>query len=202
VTTTRTYNGRNINMTEAQAAEHDFVLIARQRLVQAIRDAGGRVPDTARDPNSPLRAAENRPFESALRAVAPNSPLLGGGSSLGGAVGPLSPLPSLGQGTMTQAEYQAFSAANRAYNGTGQTQAARAWDKHDTSRPGGTYPVATGNQAAKNVNAENFVRNTMNHPSVVVTNLPRGGTQYRLPNGQGFRIEPNGNFNLLDPRNY
>ena len=92
-----------------------------------------------------------------------------------------------------------LDAVNRPHNGTGQTQGARSWDKHDTSRPGGTYPPARGNQGAKNQNAEDFVRDTMNNPDLAVINLSRGGVEYRLPNGQGFRVNPDGKFDFVDP---
>ncbi|MET3442248.1 filamentous hemagglutinin [Variovorax paradoxus] len=94
----------------------------------------------------------------------------------------------------------ALSAASQPFRETGLSQAARAWDKHDLSRPGGTYPPLTGNTAAKNEAAAQFVVSVLKNPDVKVTALSRGGTEYRLPNGQGFRVEPNGQFNLVDPK--
>ena len=199
----RTYNGQRINMTESQAITHDLVAQRILILRAEILRNGGSEPAAIRPNSEPLTSRDLRPFETMLRSVSPNHALLGGTGSISSlTVRPLNPLPSFGQGTMTQAQYEAVLAANRPFGTSGQTQAARAWDKHDTSRPGGTYPPARGNQEAKNANAANFVNSTVTNPNVVITTLPRGGTEYRLPNGQGFRVEPNGNFNLLDPRNY
>ena len=83
----------------------------------------------------------------------------------------------------------ALEAAISPYRNTGLSQAARAWDKHDTSRDGGSYPPLTGNLVAKNEAAAQFVLSVIKDPGVVITRLSRGGTEYRLPNGQGFRLK-------------
>ncbi len=90
--------------------------------------------------------------------------------------------------------------ANMPFNNTGLSQAARAWDKHDTTRLGGTYEPISGNVTTKNQLAEKFVLDTLSNPDTTIKNLPGGGTEYRLPNGQGFRFDTNGKFGLLDPK--
>lgn len=90
--------------------------------------------------------------------------------------------------------------ANKPINDTGLSQAARSWDKHDTSRPGGTVDPLAGNAAAKNEHVNSWVRDLLTNPKTTRTNLPGGGVEYRLPNGRGARFESNGAVNLIDPR--
>jgi RHS repeat-associated protein len=92
-----------------------------------------------------------------------------------------------------------LAAANKPFNESGISQAARAWDKH-SMRPGGTFEPLSGTTSDKNAAAAAWVRSTIENTSTTKTVLPRGGIEYRLPNGRGFVVEPNGNFNLLDPR--
>ncbi len=90
--------------------------------------------------------------------------------------------------------------ANKPINDSGLSQVARAWDKHDTSRPGGTFDSLAGNATAKNEYVNNWLTNLLTNPQTTRTNLPGGGVEYRLPNGQGARFESNGAVNLVDPR--
>ncbi len=92
-----------------------------------------------------------------------------------------------------------IAAANKPINNQGMSAAARAWEKH-AGRPGGTFEPLTGNPAQKNAAAEGFIRDVLNNPNTVRNELSRGGVDYRLPNGQGIRFNPDGSFNtLLDP---
>lgn len=77
--------------------------------------------------------------------------------------------------------------------------AARAWEKH-AGRPGGTFEPLKGNPAQKNAAAEGFIKDVLSNSGTVRNELSRGGVEYRLPNGQGIRFNPDGSFNtLLDP---
>lgn len=92
-----------------------------------------------------------------------------------------------------------ITSANKPINNQGMSAAARAWEKH-AGRPGGTFEPLKGNQIQKNATAENFIRDLLNDPGTVRNELSRGGVEYRAPNGQGVRFNPDGSFNtLLDP---
>ncbi|QPF73473.1 filamentous hemagglutinin N-terminal domain-containing protein [Roseateles sp. DAIF2] len=90
--------------------------------------------------------------------------------------------------------------ANKPINDTGLSQATRAWDKHDTSRPGGTFEPLAGNTAGKNEYVKNWIRDLLTNSQTVRTNLPGGAVEYRLQNGQGVRFESSGKVNFVDPR--
>ena len=101
---------------------------------------------------------------------------------------------------LIQDEATVLSAANKPFNDSGLSQGARAWDKHDTSRLGGTFPPLTGNSAQKNETVANWVTSVVQNPNTNIAKLSSGAIEYRAPSGQGFIIEPNGQFNILDPR--
>jgi uncharacterized protein RhaS with RHS repeats len=89
--------------------------------------------------------------------------------------------------------------ANKPFNDSGLSAAARAWEKH-SGRPGGTFPPLRGNVEQKNATADEFVRRVLTDPNTVRTDLSKGAVEYRLPNnGQGIRFEPNGRVNFVDP---
>ena len=94
-----------------------------------------------------------------------------------------------------------LAAANKPYNTSSeQSVIARAWDKH-SGRPGGTFEPLKGSAAEKNAASEAYLRDLLNNPGTMRTELSRGGFEYRLPNGQGVRFNADGSFNtLLDPR--
>jgi hypothetical protein len=89
--------------------------------------------------------------------------------------------------------------ANAPINGSGISQATRAWDKH-AGRPGGTFEPLTGTTAEKNTAVSEWVNGVLTNSETTMTQLPRGGVEYRLPSGQGLVFEPGGKVNLLDPR--
>ncbi|WP_018974452.1 IPT/TIG domain-containing protein [Rudaea cellulosilytica] len=91
--------------------------------------------------------------------------------------------------------------ANKPVNDTGLSAAARAWDKHDTSRPGGTFPPLTGGVMHKNAVAGSFVSYVIRSDDAVRTELTRGGVDFRLPSGAGVRFDANGAVGFLDPQN-
>lgn len=91
-------------------------------------------------------------------------------------------------------------AANKPFNSTGLSVAARKLEQHAT-RPGGTFTAPTGNVAQRNNMASETVQGILEHPNAVRTDLSRGGFEYRLPNGQGVRFDADGAFNtFLDPK--
>jgi hypothetical protein len=126
-------------------------------------------------------------------------------------VGPHKLLVEILAGVLTGTEIRAASlademaraaallATNKPINNQGLTQVVRAWDKHDTTRLGGAFTPATGGVVDKNRNAAVFVENALNNPSTKITQLSGGAVKYRLPTGQGFRIEADGRFNFIDP---
>ncbi len=91
------------------------------------------------------------------------------------------------------------SAANKPFNSSGLSVAARAWEKHASSaRPGGSFPMLRGGVEQKNLAAENFVRAALNGTR---TELSRGGFEYRTSTGQGVRFNQDGSFlTFLDPK--
>ena len=92
------------------------------------------------------------------------------------------------------------AAANKAYNETGLSVAARKLDSH-SQRPGGSFPALTGNTAAKNAQAEGTVRSILESREAVTTSLSGGGFETCLPSGQGVRFEADGSFGtFLDPK--
>jgi filamentous hemagglutinin len=88
--------------------------------------------------------------------------------------------------------------ANAPINQSGISQATRAWDKH-AGRPGGTFEPLSGTTAEKNAAVSNWINDVLINPQTTMTQLRRGGVEYRLPNGQGVVFEPGGKVNLLDP---
>lgn len=89
-----------------------------------------------------------------------------------------------------------ISAANKPFNSSGLSVAARAWEKH-AGRPGGSFAVLKGGIEQKNLAAENFVRSALNGSR---TELSRGGVEYRTSTGQGVRYNQDGTFSgFLDP---
>ncbi len=93
-----------------------------------------------------------------------------------------------------------ISDASRPINSSGLSQAARAWDKHDTSRPGGTFPVLTGNAEEKNKKANEWIYDVVTNPETTQQRLPSGAVRYRLPSGQGVIFEADGRVNFVDPK--
>ncbi|WP_445116765.1 two-partner secretion domain-containing protein [Acinetobacter sp. WZC-1] len=92
------------------------------------------------------------------------------------------------------------SKANIVVTKDGLTAAARKLSSH-AQRTGGTFPKPTGNIAQQNAQAEEILRNILNNPQTRVTNLTRGGIEYRMPNGQGVRYNADGSFSsFLDPK--
>jgi hypothetical protein len=93
-----------------------------------------------------------------------------------------------------------LAAADKPVNKYGLSEAARAIDKHAT-RSGSTFEPLTGGVAEKNAAARAFVKDTINNPQTVRTELSRGGVEYRAPSGQGVRFDADGSFSgVLDPR--
>jgi hypothetical protein len=92
------------------------------------------------------------------------------------------------------------NSANKPYNDTGLSEAARAWDKH-SPRPGSSFDPLRGNVEQKNATASEFIKKLLNDPNAVREDLSGGGVDYRLPNGQGARWNADGSFSgLLDPK--
>ncbi|MDX8255526.1 hypothetical protein, partial [Acinetobacter pittii] len=90
--------------------------------------------------------------------------------------------------------------ANQIYSEQGITALTRAWDKH-AGRQGGTFEPLSGNIVQRNEAANKFLRNLLNNPSTIRIDLPRGGFEYRAPNGQGVRFNADNSFSgLLDPK--
>ena len=106
-----------------------------------------------------------------------------------------------GAAGLTAREVKALvSAANKPYNSTGLSVAARKLEQH-AMRPGGTFAAPTGTVAQKNEAASNVVQGILSNPETVRTGLSRGGTEFRLPNGQGVRFDADDVFNtFLDPK--
>lgn len=100
-----------------------------------------------------------------------------------------------------QTEINTFTrSANEPYSSQGLSNIARAWEKHQ-GRPGGTFEPLTGNVSQKNATASKFLQNLFNNPSTSRTELPRGGVDYRSPNGQGARFNADNTFSgVLDPK--
>lgn len=88
--------------------------------------------------------------------------------------------------------------ANIPYNETGLSQAARSWEKH-AGRKGGSFPPLMGTIKEKNKTVNDWVMKVLNNPKTRRTDLPRGGVEYKLPNGQSVVFESNGKVNLRDP---
>ncbi|WP_165091105.1 hypothetical protein [Neisseria yangbaofengii] len=88
--------------------------------------------------------------------------------------------------------------ANKPINEQGISQAARAWAKH-AGRPRGTFEPLKGNVQQQNQYVSNWIKEVINNPKTIKTQLSRGGVSYRLPNGRGVAFEPDGRVNLLDP---
>ena len=88
--------------------------------------------------------------------------------------------------------------ANIPYNETGLSQAARSWEKH-AGRKGGSFPPLMGTIKEKNKTVNDWVMKVLNNPKTRRTDLPRGGVEYKLPNGQAVVFESNGKVNLRDP---
>lgn len=93
-----------------------------------------------------------------------------------------------------------LASANKDFNATGISNAARAWEKH-AGRPNSTFDPLTGGIAHKNAVASEFVEEVLTNPGTVRTPLSRGGVQFRLPGGRGVRYNANGEFSgFLDPK--
>ncbi|MGA6539644.1 RHS repeat-associated core domain-containing protein [Stenotrophomonas sp. NPDC101269] len=91
-------------------------------------------------------------------------------------------------------------AANKPFNATGLSVAARKLEHHAT-RPGGTFAAPTGSVAQKNEAAGRVVEGLLKSPDTVKTSLSGGGAEYRGASGQGVRFEADGSFNtFLDPK--
>ncbi|MFA1262482.1 hypothetical protein ACDI97_13985 [Xanthomonas axonopodis pv. fascicularis] len=89
-----------------------------------------------------------------------------------------------------------IGAANKPFNASGLSVAARAWEKH-AGRPGGSFSALKGGIEQKNLAAENFVRSALSGKRV---ELSRGGFEYRISTGQGVRYNQDGSFSgFLDP---
>lgn len=77
---------------------------------------------------------------------------------------------------------------------------ARTWDKH-AGHQGGTFEPLSGNIAQRNEAANRFLINLLNNPSTIRIVLPRGGFEYRTPNGQGVCFNADNSFSgLLNPK--
>lgn len=93
-----------------------------------------------------------------------------------------------------------LQAANKPFNATGLSVAARKLEQHAT-RPGGTFAAPTGSVAQKNEAAGRVVEGLLKNPDTVKTSLSGGGTEYRGASGQGVRFDADGSFNtFLDPK--
>lgn len=93
-----------------------------------------------------------------------------------------------------------LQAANKPFNASGLSVAARKLEQHAT-RPGGTFSTPTGNVAQKNEAAERVVGGILKGPDTVKSPLSGGGMEYRGASGQGVRFEADGSFNtFLDPK--
>ncbi|WP_075508668.1 VENN motif pre-toxin domain-containing protein [Gilliamella sp. App2-1] len=92
------------------------------------------------------------------------------------------------------------NSANKPVNAQGLSEAARAWEKH-AGRQGGTFEALKGYVTQKNAAASKFVKEVLENPNTIRTELSRGGVEYRLPNGQGIRYNADGSFSgFLDPK--
>ncbi|MGS0744264.1 hypothetical protein ACVBEF_21015, partial [Glaciimonas sp. GG7] len=93
-----------------------------------------------------------------------------------------------------------LASANKPFNDSGLSVAARAWEKH-AGRPGGTFKILNGKVDQKNEAANQFVQGVLTNPHTVKTELSRGGVEYRLPNGQGVRFNVDGSLSgFVDPK--
>jgi hypothetical protein len=91
--------------------------------------------------------------------------------------------------------------ANKDFNNSGLSVAARSWEKH-AGRPGGTFETLTGGIEQKNAAARRFVEEVLTNPGTTRTEISRGGVEYRLPSGQGVRYNSDGSLSgFLDPKN-
>ncbi|MFB8798290.1 MAG: polymorphic toxin-type HINT domain-containing protein [Microcoleus sp.] len=80
----------------------------------------------------------------------------------------------------------------------GLTKAGRALDKHAAGQRGSSpFPPLTGNNANKNLIAEQQVNEILNHPDAVFIRLGRGGIEARVPDGRGIRFEADGSFSTF-----
>lgn len=80
----------------------------------------------------------------------------------------------------------------------GLTKAGRALDKHAAGQRGSSpFPPLTGNNANKNLIAEQQVNEILNHSDVVFIRLGRGGIEARVPDGRGIRFEADGSFSTF-----
>ncbi|MFM0673829.1 DUF6531 domain-containing protein [Paraburkholderia sediminicola] len=94
---------------------------------------------------------------------------------------------------------QLIAEATTAQNSTGLSKLARAWDKHSGREPD-FYPALSGNVDAKNATTEAWLRNLMENPTTVRSDLGRGGIEYRAPDGTGARWNSGGGFSgVLNP---
>lgn len=84
------------------------------------------------------------------------------------------------------------------------TKAGRGLDKHG-GRPGGDFPKATGNPAAKNAQGQYHLDDILTHPDSTITRnyRPRYGgdvIDVKIQNGRGVRYDKDGNFiGFLEP---
>jgi len=77
--------------------------------------------------------------------------------------------------------------ANRPFNETGLSQAARDWDKY-SGRQAATFETLNVTVAEKNATVSVWVKEVLKNPQTTIKQMARCGTEYRLPDGRGNRI--------------
>lgn len=86
-------------------------------------------------------------------------------------------------------------ATSQPFKNTDLTKAARALDKHAAGqRSSGTFPPLTGNNVARNQQAQEIVDRILNNSESEFKLLGRGGLEVRSTNGQGMRFNKDGSF--------
>jgi intein/homing endonuclease len=88
------------------------------------------------------------------------------------------------------------NAANEPLGKGGLTKAGRALDKHATGQRGvSPFPHLTGNNANKNLIAQQQVDEILYHPDVVFVGIGnKGAVEARIPDGRGIRFNCDGSF--------
>ncbi|WP_414530958.1 hypothetical protein, partial [Nodularia chucula] len=88
------------------------------------------------------------------------------------------------------------NAANEPLGKGGLTKGGRALDKHASGQRGSSpFPALTGNNANKNLIAQQQVDEILYHPDVVFVGIGnKGAVEARIPDGRGIRFNGDGSF--------
>lgn len=163
-----------------------------------ILDSEGTIGAKLGDACAPLRAQAAKSLLDSLSNAAAFAPIPGALAEdftrgIGGARGVASGFDHSLQ--------DLFERANEPFNDTGLSKMARAWEKH-AGRPGSILPILTGNVAAKNQKASNYLLEILTNPNTEGSGLSRGGFDFRLSPQEGVRFNANGDISgFLDENN-